>query len=231
MKIRKLAAVSALTIAALGVAGGTSYAAPAPAAPAPAINYTAHADGQSSFITTDAGSLVTEDGAFKIKAADGTTVAAMPLSFSIDDVAFPIDASIEGNTAKLTPALDINRAWYHPVAGLNDAPWKTPYEREQAAFNRMKDQISIGATIGSAGGLLTGAAIGCVLGAGVAGVATAPLLALLGAGPLAGCVAGAALLGVVGGVVGALFITLPVAIASAIEYFTIVNSPFTPPAK
>ena len=91
----------------------------------------------------------------------------------------------------------------------------------------MKDQISLGATIGSAGGAIGGAVVGCGLGLAVGLVATAPLATLFGAGALGGCIAGAAAVGFL----GTLFVTIPVAIASAIQYFVTINEPFKAPPK
>ncbi|MGW5451621.1 hypothetical protein [Nocardia sp. NPDC003979] len=231
MKMRKFAVVAALLIVATGVTSGTVNAAPEQAAP---INYTAEVvDESRAVVTTDAGSLVTEDGAFKIKAADGTTVAATPLTFRLDEFELPIAAEISGNTATLTPQLDPAKAVYKPVAlpYEDKAPWKSEYEREQAAWSRLTSTISMGATIGTLVGGLGGAAAGCIAGAALGLVATGALLTLFGLGPLGGCVAGAAAVGFLGVIAGQLFVTGPVAVAAAIQYFTTINQPFTPPAK
>ncbi|MEU4597762.1 hypothetical protein [Nocardia sp. NPDC023988] len=231
MKMRKFAVVAALLTVATGVTAGTVNAAPEQAAP---INYTAEVvDESRAVVTTDAGSLVTEDGAFKIKAADGTTVAATPLTFRLDEFELPIAAEISGNTATLTPQLDPAKAVYKPVAlpYEDKAPWKTEYEREQAAWQRLTSTISMGATIGTLVGGLGGAAAGCIAGAALGLVATGALLTLFGLGPLGGCVAGAAAVGFLGVIAGQLFVTGPVAVAAAIQYFTTINQPFTPPAK
>lgn len=232
MKLNKFAATAALAIAAVGIASGTANAAPA-AAPSTSVNYTAGQEGNSSVIKTDSGTLSIENGIFQIKAAAGNLVAGTPLQYQIDDFLFPIDAKVDGNKATLTPSLDLNRATYHPVAlpFQEGAPWKTPYDREQSAFNRMKDQISLGATIGSAGGAIGGAVVGCGLGLAVGLVATAPLATLFGAGPLGGCIAGAAAVGFLGTLAGTLFVTIPVAVASAIQYFVTINEPFKAPPK
>src|SRR6476646_5592177 len=105
MKTRKLAAVSAITIAALGLAAGTAYADPAPAPAAqeslnvqlaPSINYTAYNNGTAAVITTDIGSLAVADGKFQIKAPDGTVVGGVPLLLGIDEFSVPVDAKVEG---------------------------------------------------------------------------------------------------------------------------------------
>ncbi|MGQ4598739.1 hypothetical protein [Nocardia sp. R6R-6] len=231
MLMRKFAATSAMLIAALGVTAGTVNAAPATEADSGVVNYTAGATPTSTIITTDAGSLVNEDGVFKIKAANGTTVAGTELKFRVDDFEFPIAADISDHTAILTPQFDMEHAVYKPVAlpYEDKAPWKNEYDRELAAFNRMKDTISVGATVGTLVGGLTGAALGCLAGGAAGLVLTGALLGLFGAGPLAGCIAGAAAVGFLGTLGGQLFVTAPVAILAAIQYFSTINQPFTAP--
>ncbi|MGV9666764.1 hypothetical protein ACWDUL_17640 [Nocardia niigatensis] len=230
MKMRKFAGIAALTIAATGVAAGTAYAGPAEKNPA-AIDYTAQTTDSGTVIRTDAGSLAVEDGALKIKAPDGTTVAGTELKFRVDEFEFPIAAQVSDRTATLTPQLDVNHAVYQPVAlpYEDQAPWKTQYDREQAAWNRLRDTIGLGATVGTLVGGLGGAALGCIAGIGVGLVATGALATLFGAGPLAGCVVGAATVGFLGTIAGQLFVTAPVAIAAAVQYFTTINQPFTAP--
>ncbi|MGW4247114.1 hypothetical protein [Nocardia sp. NPDC004722] len=230
MQMRKFAGIAALVIAATGVTAGTAYAAPAPA-DGGVINYTNQATDTGSIIRTDAGSLVVEDGALKIKAANGTTVAGTPLSFRVDDFEFPIAAQIsDSHTATLTPQFDEAHAAYKPVAlpYEDQAPWKSQYDREQAAWNRLRDTIGLGATIGTLVGGLGGAALGCVVGGVVFAAATAPLATMFGVGPVAGCLIGASTVGFLGTIAGQVFVTAPVAIAAAIQYFTTINQPFAP---
>ncbi|MFE3100339.1 hypothetical protein [Nocardia tengchongensis] len=234
MLMRKFAATAALAVAALGVTAGTVNA--APAADNGTINYTATTSETNSIIRTDAGSMVVEDGTFKIKAADGTVVAGMPLSFRVDDFTFPIAADISDHTATLTPQYDEAHATYTPVAKdvalpyEDQAPWKSDYDREQAAWNRLKDTVALGATVGTLVGGLGGAALGCVIGGVVFAAATAPLATMFGVGPVAGCLIGASTVGFLGTLAGQLFVTAPVAIAAAIQYFTTINGPHIAPA-
>ncbi|MGW0250785.1 hypothetical protein ACWDYH_29540 [Nocardia goodfellowii] len=236
MLMRKFAATSALLIAALGVTAGTVNAAPAEAGPE-AINFTAQSTDTQSIISIDSGSLVVEDDALKIKAADGTTVAGTPLKFKVDEFEFPIAAQVSDRTATLTPQLDMDKAVYKPVAlpFEDKAPWKTEYDRELAAFNRMKDTIAMGATIATLVGGLGGAAVGCVLGGVLGGaVVGGTIVGLFGPfipAALAGCLGGAAAMGALGTIAGQIFITAPVAIGAVIQYFATVNAPFVPPAK
>ncbi|NEW38228.1 hypothetical protein GV794_18460 [Nocardia cyriacigeorgica] len=234
MLMRKFAATSALLIAALGVTAGAVNAAPATEA---AVGFTAESNGSSSIITTDAGSLVAEDDTFKIKASDGTVLAGAPLTFRVDDFEFPIAADIAGRTATLTPQLDLDKAVYKPVAlpFEDQANWKTPYDREKDAFNRLKDTISTGAAVGALVGGIGGGAVGCVLG-GIAGatVASATIVGLFGPfipAAAVGCLGGILAIGALGTLAGQILITAPVAIGAAIQYFSTVNAPFNPPAK
>ncbi|MEU1431329.1 hypothetical protein ABZ412_30095 [Nocardia sp. NPDC005746] len=232
MKLNKFAVSAALVTTALGVTAGTVNAAPAPA-DAGAINYTATSSDKDVVIRTDAGSMGVENGVFTIKAADGTTVAGTELSLRVDDFVFPIATEIHDRVATLTPQIDLAHATYKPVAlpFENSAPWKTDYEREQAAWSRMTSTLSMGATIGTLTGGLGGAALGCLIG-GVAGTAlTGALLTMFGAGPLAGCIAGAAAVGFLGTIAGQVFVTAPFAIAAAVQYFTTINQPSIKPAK
>ncbi|MEU8895050.1 hypothetical protein [Nocardia sp. NPDC048505] len=232
MRFKKFATTSAMLIAALGVTAGTVNAAPAET-DAP-INYTIDSTDTQSILSIDQGSIVAEDGALKIKDAAGNLVAGTPLIMKIDEFEFPIAADISGRTATLTPQLDMNKAVYKPVAlpFENQAPWKTEYEREQAAWSRMTSTISMGATIGTLVGGLGGAAVGCVLGGATGAVLSSALTALLGlpAGFLAGCIAGVLLVGALGTLAGQIFVTGPVAIGAAIQYFATIGTPFTPPA-
>ncbi|MEV6216565.1 hypothetical protein [Nocardia sp. NPDC051833] len=230
MKITKFALLASTVSVALGIAAGTSHAAPAADPNAP-INYTATTTETATIIGTDAGSMVVEDGVFKIKAANGDTVAGSELSFRVDDFVFPIAADISGRTATLTPQFDLAHATYKPVAlpFEDKAPWKTEYDREQAAWSRMTGTISLGASIATLVGGLGGGAVGCVLG-GIAGatIASATIVGMFGPfipAAAVGCIAGIMAIGALGTLAGQIFITAPVAIMAAVQYFTTINSP------
>lgn len=223
----RLALSTALLLTAACLTTATATATPPAAAP---VNYTATVGETSTIIRTDAGSLVADNGVFRIVAADGTVLGGTELTFRVDDFVFPIAAQIDGRTATLTPQFDVTQAVYQPVAlpYENSAPWKSEYEREQAAWSRMTSTISLGASIGTLVGGLGGAAVGCLIG-GVAGATlTGALTAMFGAlpGALVGCIAGTAAIGFLGTLAGQLFVTAPAAILAAAQYFTTVNSPF-----
>ncbi|MBO0883046.1 MAG: hypothetical protein J2P17_22465 [Mycobacterium sp.] len=237
MLMRKFTVTSAMVIAALGVTAGTVNAAPAPSPANGLVNYHATNNGKQIGIDVDKGTMAVENGVFKIKAVNGATLAGTALGFRVDDFVFPIAARVNGHHATLTPQLDMAHAVYKPVAlpYEDQAPWKTPYDREVAAFTRMKDTIATGATVGTVVGALSGAAIGCIAGAALGLAVTGALLALFGAGPLGGCIIGASTVGFLGTLAGQLFVTAPVAVLAMIQYFTTVNQPFKPqksaPAK
>lgn len=220
---------AALITATIGFGAATAQA--APAAPPP-VGYTATTDAESATITVDSGTLAVADGAFTIRASDGAVLAGTELSFRIDDFVFPIAAEISGRTAVLTPQLDPTKASYQPVAlpYEDQAGWRSPYEREQAAWSRMASTIGLGVSLGALVGGIGGAAVGCVLGAVVGGtVAAATLVGLFGPflpAAAVGCLGGVAAIGALGTIAGQLLITAPVAIAAAAQYLTTINQPF-----
>ncbi|MEU3011777.1 hypothetical protein [Nocardia asteroides] len=233
MLMRKFVVPAVLSLAALTVTAGTVQA----QEPERPIGFTAHATDTASIIEIDAGSLVVADGALQVRDGAGTVVAATPLTFAVDDFRFPIAAEISGRTATLTPQLSMDKAVYQPVAlpFEDKAPWKSEYDREQAAWSRMTSTISLGAAVGTLVGGLGGAAVGCVLG-GIVGatVASATIIGLFGPflpAAAVGCVGGILAVGALGTVAGQILVTAPVAIGAAIQYVTTINQPFTPPAK
>ncbi|WP_330253486.1 hypothetical protein OG874_02405 [Nocardia sp. NBC_00565] len=232
--MRKIVAAAAGLVAAVGIAAGTAGAQPDGDE---AVGFTASATDTQTIIKTDAGAMVVEDGVFKVKASNGTVLTGMPLKFRVDDFEFPIAADIADRSATLTPQFDMAHATYKPVAlpFEDKAPWKNEYDREQAAWSRMTSTITMGATIGTLVGGLSGGAIGCVLG-GIAGatVASAAIIGLFGAfipAAAIGCLGGIVAIGALGTLAGQIFITAPVAIGAAIQYFSTINQPPMPPAK
>lgn len=227
-------AASALLATALAVPVGTAAAAPAEAG---AIHYTLSATDRSMLLRTDAGSITADNGVLAIETTGGKVLGGTELSFRVDDFTFPITAEIKDRTATLTPRFDLEHAVYQPVAlpYEDQAPWKTQYEREQAAWSRLSSTITAGATIGTTVGGIGGAAIGCVLG-GIAGatIASASIIGLFGPfipAAAVGCIGGIVAIGAVGTLLGQLLVTAPVVIMAAVQYFTTINSPMPAPAK
>ena len=221
MKIKNIATVSMLTIAGLAVASGTSGA-----APAPGIHYSAHLSGNAVVIDTDGGSLTVADGQFRVLSNTGKVLAGVPLNYHLDDRQFPIEASIDGNTATLRPITDPGRSIKAVPVLTRDAVTpvaaKTQEERDKAAWDTMTKQVGFSVTIGAIIGAAVAAVAGCVVG-GAISAPTAVVTAIFG--PLAGCAAGAVAMAPFGALGGTLLIAAPVAVASAVQYFTTVNAP------
>ncbi|MFE3759102.1 hypothetical protein ACFXO9_32770 [Nocardia tengchongensis] len=227
--MRNFATTSALLIGALAVSAVTATAAPAPANPN--VGYTATLGDTAAVLTTDAGALTADNGVLTIANATGKALASAVLSFRVDDFVFPITADISGRTATLTPRFDLEHAAYSPVSlpFENQAPWRSEYEREQAAWGRLVSTITAGAAIGSTVGVLSGAAVGCV-GGGIAGatVASAAIIGLFGGflpAAAIGCIGGVLAVGALGTIAGQLLITAPIILMAAVQYFTTISQP------
>ncbi|PPJ18904.1 hypothetical protein C5E45_33960 [Nocardia nova] len=230
MNTKAMMAGAALSIAALTVGSGSAYAGPADEDHN--VGYRATTTATSVTIETDSGSLVDDNGVFQVRSDAGKVLGGTELSFRVDDFVFPIRADIDAQSATLTPQFDLAHARYRPVAlpYEDQAPWKTPYDREQAAWTRLTSTIGAGATIGTLVGGISGGAVGCLLG-GIAGatVASATIVGLFG--PLVpaaviGCLGGIIAVGALGTLAGQLLVTAPVAILAAAQYFTTIDSPF-----
>ncbi|MFC6013760.1 hypothetical protein [Nocardia lasii] len=234
MKMRKMAFASMVAIAAVGIAGtaGSAGAVPAPVAPDGGIaveivpgvvNYTATRDDTAAIITIDAGSLTVANGQFQIKNAENQIVGGTPLEISIDEIAYPVRAEINGNTARLTPVTE--GAYYKPSASApQHIAEVSPQQREASAWQKFGSRLSVGAAIGALVGAVGAGVAGCIIGGVIGAGLSLPLAMFLGAGPVAGCIAGAVMLAPAGTMGGALFVGVPVAIAAAVEYFITVTA-------
>ncbi|WP_278265972.1 hypothetical protein [Nocardia sp. AG03] len=223
-------ATAALTALTLCVGAGTGHAEPTP--PRTDVRYEVSRQGDAAVVTTD-GTLRLVDGQLVITTAGDIPVAALPLSYRMDDKVFPIAASIEGGTATLTPSRDGGT----PVAAATDlisqdtavrqvAESFTP--RDQTALGMFTQRLTIGSAVSAIIGAVLGGGIGCLVG-GAAGAAIAsPVIVLLvpwvGA-TVAGCVLGAATLGAVGTMVGLITVGGPLAVFSAYQYFSTILAP------
>ncbi|MEV0548740.1 hypothetical protein [Nocardia salmonicida] len=234
MNISKVAATSALVIAALGVATGTSHAAPAPApVPAfldgvnqgvnqvlPGINWKTGIEGDAVVVETDAGSLTTANNQFQVRDNQGNIVAALPLAYTIDDLEYPIDAVVDGTRATLTPRTDAASA--RPSTLLKDVVRQDAFDD---AVSAAATQFGIITAIGTLVGTLTGGVAGCAIG-GAGGILLGiPVLALGGATGVAGCLAGAAVGIPLGAAAGLVLTGVPAAIAVGIGFNNRINAP------
>ena len=215
MKFRKLAAVAAMTIAAVGLTAGTSYAAPAVTAPEK-INYETKAEGDSVVTVIDAGSFaVSGDGkSVELQDSDGNAVVSLPLAIQLGDLQLPFEREIseDGKTLTLTPVVDPAKAT--PVEpedkvapGLNPVSLKlndvaSPEENLKAQQN-FASQLGIATAVGG----LTGTVIGAIVG---------------GLGGPVGLPAGAA----IGGVIGTIVVGGPTLVVAGIG---LINTLMAPP--
>ncbi|MTE12903.1 hypothetical protein [Nocardia aurantiaca] len=229
MRFKKFAATSALAIAALGVSAGTAYADPAAAAPAaPGIHWDTKIEGASVVLKTDAGSLTTQDGQFQVRDSNGGLVTQFPLSFITGDVAHPVAAKIDGNTATFTPNMDPAAAVPAPALPAPVVKDVASQADQDAAFGAAVNQFGIASSMGTLIGTLVGGVAGCAIGA--AGGAIAGVVVMSVPTGIAGCVAGAAIgipLGAAAGLVG---VGVPAAIAVGIGLFNRLNAPDSAPA-
>ncbi|WP_030525519.1 hypothetical protein [Nocardia rhamnosiphila] len=232
MLIKKTAVLAAGVAAALGI---TAAAADATPNPADGLGISAVTIGQSAVITVESGSLVQQGNVLEVRSEDGTVLAGTDLSFRLDDFVLPITAQIHDRTVTLTPHLDPRQAVYRPSAlpVADPGPWSSAYEREQAAWGRLTSSIGMGAMLGAMAGTIGGAAVGCLLG-GLTGatIAAAAIVGMFGPflpAAALGCLGGIAAIGPLGAVAGQLFVTAPITVAAAIQYFITINEPFGSP--
>ncbi|MFC7451149.1 hypothetical protein [Rhodococcus daqingensis] len=229
MSIRKFTATAILAITATSIATGTAHAVPR-TTDAPqtsqnvehAVDWTVTSAGNQVIVQTAAGTLSTENNHLVVRDGRGAAVEAVPLAIAFDGLAYPVAAQVAGNTATLTANTDAGAATLVPRFG-NARDIDLP-----AAIGGVQPAISLTSAVGGFLGAATGLVGGCLLGATVAGVVSAPAAMLFGAGPLAGCVGGALLLGATSGLAGTAIGGLGSALANAPQFIQLLNQPAAP---
>ena len=209
-----------MTIAAMGITAGTSYAAPAESAQ-DEINYEVKAEGNSVVTVIDAGAFqVSGDGkSVELQDADGNAVVSLPLAVQLGDLQLPFEREIseDGKTLTLTPVTDPSKAT--PVApedrvarGLTPVSLKladvaSPEENLKAQQN-FSSQLGIATAVGGLSGTIIGALVGGLgfLG-GPVGLASVPL----GAG--------------IGGVIGTIVVGGPTLVIAGIGLIQTLTAP------
>ncbi len=182
MKPGKSSIVTALVATAALCGAGASYADPAPAGES-VINYQTTLDSDTATTTTiDAGAFRFAAGAVEIADDFGTTLASLPLTYSLDGVWHPIEAAISDNARQLTLMPEKAAA---PVAELSKAA------ERQDAWNGVVNEVMTGWNNGGLMSTGIGATIGQVVGC----------IAIL-LNPIVGCVLGTAVGAGIGAVVG-----------------------------
>ncbi|MGW4339045.1 hypothetical protein ACWEK5_40540 [Rhodococcus koreensis] len=203
MKIRTLAATTALTVGVLGVASGTAQAAPDSAGTpviAPSIvqgvDWTVTRDGTDVVVDIASGSLAIENNHLIVRNGQGAVVASVPLALAVDGLVHPVAARVAGDTAVLTTNTD-------PAAASTVDRTGVPSDHDRPApIEAGPRALSLTPAIGTSLGEATGLVGGCLLGAIAGAALSAPAVMLFGAGPVAGCVGGALLLGSGAGLAG-----------------------------
>ncbi|MEU4417149.1 hypothetical protein ACIBEH_24030 [Nocardia salmonicida] len=229
MKLSTTLATAAMTALALSVSTGTGNADPAPQTE---VRYEVSRQGDSAVLSTD-GKLHIVDGQLLLTTGADTPVAALPLTYRMDDKVFPIAATIDGGTATLTPSKE-NGA---PVAAATNvitqdaaaqqiAESFTP--RDQAALGVLSQRLGVGGAVAAIVGAVVGGGVGCLVGGAAGATIASPVIVLLvpwvGA-TVAGCVLGAATLGAVGTMLGLVTVGGPLAVFSAYQYFSTILAP------
>ncbi|NLE81835.1 MAG: ammonium transporter [Rhodococcus sp.] len=177
MKLRKFTAVAAMTAAAMGVAAGTAYAAPAPAPAQDEINFESQIEDQSVVTTLDAGAFkVAGDGeTVEIKDNEGNTVISMPLAVQLNGFEIPLaeEVSEDGREITLTPQLGKSTpvAPADRVEGIALQDVASP-EENLIAQETFGAQLAVATATGGLAGTIIGAIIGGVAGSLAAGVGT-----------------------------------------------------------
>lgn len=184
------------------------------------VNATVKANPTNAQVSIASGSLAIQNGYLVVRNDVGAVVEKVRLSFiNTDNRTYPIDATIKGRTATLTPSTDYARSKATPAATLRSTEKQraaakrnaekqicgpqTRAQRDDEALNRMSTELGIAITIGA----LVGGVIGAILG--IVGVVTIPI------GGAIGVVVGA-VLGLGGAAIAGTFT----------RYFMTINSPF-----
>ncbi|MCX4094383.1 hypothetical protein [Nocardia sp. alder85J] len=246
--MRKFTVSLALVVSAVTIAGGISNADPAPAqqlaqpivtgtqdVDVNGVQYTVDRDGDTVVLKSGNGSFQAVDGSLLVDDAAGAVVDSLPLSYRKDNQSFPIDAQVDGDTVRLTPATTGGSPVEHPITAQDIAQAQHVTEsftpRDQQELSAFSSRATIANVTGAVIGAIVGAGLGCVAGAIVGSVSTAITTLLAGVlpGGVVGCIAGAAAIGAVGTLAGAALVAGPIVLWSAYQYFTTITAPCTGP--
>ncbi|MFX0577322.1 hypothetical protein [Nocardia nepalensis] len=235
MNSRKFIVTAALAATAVGIGSGTVYAEPTAAPVQTEVHYEVSRQGDSAVLKTTDGVLRTVADQLVLTDAAGTPAAAIPLTYRMDNTAYPITARIDGDTAVLTPSRERGT----PIADIAASDIITPEQaakpiaesltpRDQSALGTFAQRLTIGSAVSAIVGAVLGGGVGCLVGGAAGATLASPVIALLlpfvGAA-VAGCVLGAATLGAVGAMVGLVTVGGPLALFSAFQYFSTILSP------
>ncbi|MEU0507215.1 hypothetical protein [Nocardia sp. NPDC005998] len=238
MKMRKVSITAALAATAVAVTTATAQAAPTTDGESSAVHYEVTRSGDSAILAVSGGTLRHLDQQLVLFDRTDQPVAAIPLSYRVDDTAYPITASIDGTTATLTPSKNDGRPATHIAASdivtveqaaTQVAESFTP--RDAQALGAFAQRAAIGAAVSAVVGAAIGAGVGCLAGGAVGAAISSPVIFLLApfvGATVAGCVLGMATLGAVGSMAGIVLAGGPITLFSAIQYFSTILAPCPP---
>ncbi|MCC3312920.1 hypothetical protein [Nocardia africana] len=238
MKMRKTAATAILAATAIAVTTATANAAPqAGDQPPAAVHYEVHRDGGSAVLSTSDGTLKIIADQLILTDHNERPVAAIPLTYQLDNTAHPINAHIDGITATLTPSKDNPRP-AQPVSRDQIIPVDKAAQiaesinpRDMQALGTFTQRVTIGAAVSAILGAVLGGGIGCLVGGAAGAAVSSPVIFLLApfvGATIAGCVLGAATLGAVGSMAGLILAGGPITLFAAIQYFSTILTPCPP---
>ncbi|MEV6426146.1 hypothetical protein [Nocardia sp. NPDC051463] len=228
-----------LAATAIALATATANATPQSGDDNSAVHYEVTREGDAAVLKVSGGELQIADDQIVLTDHDNRPVAALPLTYRIDNTAYPITARIDGTTATLTPDKTTGKPVEQPVTRdqiiTTDQATKQVAEsftpRDSQALGVFAQRAAITAAVSAVVGAVLGAGAGCLVGAAAGAAIASPVLVLLvpfvGA-TIAGCVLGAATLGAVGTMGGLVLAGGPITLFSAIQYFSTILAPCPP---
>ena len=212
MKLSKLVATAAFLAAAMGLASGTAYADPAPAAPSTSeeIGFESNLEDRTIVTTIDAGVFKVADDGKTVDVLDSAdnVVVTLPLSFNLGGLNFPYEQNVDddGKTLRLVPVLDFTKA-SADSRSVGATPVASPDENLKAQ-QTFSSQLGIATAIGGLTGNIIGAALGRI---GIVGGPTVIASVITGAG--------------IGGVVGTIIAGGPTLVIAGIDLIGTLTAP------
>ncbi|OLT31187.1 ammonium transporter [Rhodococcus sp. BGS-1C] len=212
MKLSKLVATAAFLAAAMGLASGTAYADPAPAAPSTSeeIGFESNLEDRTIVTTIDAGVFKVADDGKTVDVLDSAdnVVVTLPLSFNLGGLNFPYEQNVDddGKTLRLVPVLDFTKA-SADSRSVGATPVASPDENLKAQ-QTFSSQLGIATAIGGLTGTIIGAALGLI---GIVGGPTVIASVITGAG--------------IGGVVGTIIAGGPTLVIAGIDLIGTLTAP------
>ena len=229
-KISRAAATSAMVVSALGLAAGTSTAAPAAPAPVPAVpgisvtdlfpglQYTSNALENAASINTPFGSFTTENGQFSFKDASGTPLVSAPLSEQFNAAT----TAIADTTTNVVSTIAPNEAAASTVPGVHNVDATADFN---SALAVAATQFGLATGVGAMAGGLIGLGLGCVGGGLTGGFVALPTGPIALPAAVLGCIVGGGTGAGIGAVVGGALVGIPVGIASLVQMQQTLNAP------